>query len=330
MRTKGESIILCRIVVLAICSCQQAESAVIYEQPPRVITRDPGVFSNTGGQTAADRFLMPFDAIIRSIRWFDSYNGAELSPGTTLAEFRLSFYENDVDRPALSPFFRETLSSSVTDSGLRVDDPSSPRDGDIVYEFTVTVPTPIPIRGGDKIWLEITEADGSTPSVGLTQWLWTSSRVNPSTPSAFRNDRLGAREPWKLGNLPDLAFAIEGSEAQEAVVPIQPGDSNLDGRFDASDIILTLGGGKYESGESATWGDGDWNGAPNPDFPLSGGIPPPGNGLFDSNDVIAALGTGLYETGPYAATLGDSADVNNVPEPSTFVIAALGLGRAKQ
>jgi hypothetical protein len=65
--------------------------------------------------------------------------------------------------------------------------------------------------------------------------------------------------------------------------------------------------GKYLTGESATWGDGDWNNAP-------GGIPgnpPPGSGLFDQQDIIAALQSGVYLTGPYAMIQrdGQRADV---------------------
>jgi hypothetical protein len=59
--------------------------------------------------------------------------------------------------------------------------------------------------------------------------------------------------------------------------------------------------GKYLTGESATWGEGDWNNAP-------GGIPgnpPPGNGLFDQQDIIAALQSGVYLTGPYAVIASD-------------------------
>ena len=82
---------------------------------------------------------------------------------------------------------------------------------------------------------------------------------------------------------------------------IPPGDSNLDGQFDANDIILALGHGKYETGEFATWGEGDWNGAPNPNFTISGGTPPPGDGFFTSADIILALATRHYEQGTYAA-----------------------------
>jgi hypothetical protein len=58
----------------------------------------------------------------------------------------------------------------------------------------------------------------------------------------------------------------------------QPGDSNRDGQFDQLDIVLTLQGGKYLTGEPASFEQGDWN----------------SDGVFDQLDVVAALQTGNY------------------------------------
>jgi hypothetical protein len=55
--------------------------------------------------------------------------------------------------------------------------------------------------------------------------------------------------------------------------------------------------------QPATWGDGDWDGAPGG----SPGSPPAGNGFFDQLDIIAALANGLYLQGPYAAVAGGGA-----------------------
>ena len=54
---------------------------------------------------------------------------------------------------------------------------------------------------------------------------------------------------------------------------------------------------KYLTGQAATWGEGDWDGAPGG----SPGAPPAGNGFFDQLDIIQALSNELYLTGPYAA-----------------------------
>jgi hypothetical protein len=80
-------------------------------------------------------------------------------------------------------------------------------------------------------------------------------------------------------------------------VPLQAGDANQDLAIDQLDLIQVLSRNKYFSGVSATWGDGDWNGAPGGQV----GAPPMGDNVFDQLDIIAALSHGLYLTGPYGA-----------------------------
>ena len=61
--------------------------------------------------------------------------------------------------------------------------------------------------------------------------------------------------------------------------------------------LAWLAGAKYETGESAAWAEGDFDGAPNPDFVYangSGGTPPPGDGFSNSLDVIAVLGAEVF------------------------------------
>ena len=80
------------------------------------------------------------------------------------------------------------------------------------------------------------------------------------------------------------------------------GDSNLDGEFNSSDFVFVFTAGKYESGEAATWGEGDWD----------------GNMAFDSSDFVAAFTSGGYEMGPRAA-------VSAVPEPASAALMLIGL-----
>ena len=42
---------------------------------------------------------------------------------------------------------------------------------------------------------------------------------------------------------------------------LSPGDANRDFSFDQLDIVQVLQAGKYLTGQPATWGEGDWNGA---------------------------------------------------------------------
>jgi hypothetical protein len=106
------------------------------------------------------------------------------------------------------------------------------------------------------------------------------------------------------------------------------GDADQDFDFDQLDIVAVQIAGKYLTGQSATWGEGDWDSAPGG----SPGNPPAGNGLFDQLDIIAALTAGHYLSGPYRAIQQDGGDLVSVdlvstavPEPSAMPLAILGV-----
>ena len=82
-----------------------------------------------------------------------------------------------------------------------------------------------------------------------------------------------------------------------AVLRLQPGDANQDLSFDQLDIVQVQISAKYLSGQAATWGEGDWNGAPGGEP----GDPPEGDGQFNQLDIVSSLGANKYLTGPYAA-----------------------------
>ena len=82
----------------------------------------------------------------------------------------------------------------------------------------------------------------------------------------------------------------------------ESGDSNRDGVFNQLDIVHVLAAGKYLTGEPASWSDGDWT----------------DNGVFDQTDIIRALPR--YEAGQRSANA-----LAPIPEPSTGLLAALGL-----
>ena len=102
---------------------------------------------------------------------------------------------------------------------------------------------------------------------------------------------------------------------------LQAGDADQDQDFDQLDLVQVQIAGKYLTGRAATWGDGDWNGAPGG----SVGNPPAGNGRFDQIDIIAALNAGTYLTGPYAAIVGggqrDDAQTSIVYDANTGEVA---------
>jgi hypothetical protein len=78
---------------------------------------------------------------------------------------------------------------------------------------------------------------------------------------------------------------------------LQAGDADQDLDFDQVDLVRVQIAAKYLTAQAATWGDGDWNGAPggNP------GSPPAGDGVFNQRDIIASQQAGIYLTGTYGA-----------------------------
>jgi hypothetical protein len=96
----------------------------------------------------------------------------------------------------------------------------------------------------------------------------------------------------------EILFLYENpGNALDEVNALQAGDADQDYDFDQIDIVRVSVAAKYLTGQAATWGDGDWDGAPGGEP----GNPPEGNGLFDQVDIIASLTTGNYLAGPYAA-----------------------------
>ena len=99
-----------------------------------------------------------------------------------------------------------------------------------------------------------------------------------------------------LGTQNPLSLAGLGPGPGGAPV-LLAGDADEDLDFDQLDLVRVQIAGKYLTGAPATWGDGDWDGAPGGQQ----GSPPSGDGEFNQLDIIGALAAGVYLTGPYAA-----------------------------
>ncbi|MCA9211646.1 MAG: PEP-CTERM sorting domain-containing protein [Planctomycetales bacterium] len=81
------------------------------------------------------------------------------------------------------------------------------------------------------------------------------------------------------------------------------GDSDFNGEFNSSDFVAVFSAAKYETGQTASWNEGDWN----------------GDGVFNSSDFVAAFTGAGYEQGLREGGL------QVVPEPSSIVLALTGL-----
>ena len=89
-----------------------------------------------------------------------------------------------------------------------------------------------------------------------------------------------------------------------AATGLQAGDADQDFDFDQVDLVQVQVAAKYLSGQPATWGEGDWDGAPGGAV----GSPPAGDGRFDQLDIVSALNAGVYLTGPYAAVASNGVE----------------------
>ena len=102
---------------------------------------------------------------------------------------------------------------------------------------------------------------------------------------SFTND--DSESPMPIGSFtPPLA----------ETTPLQAGDADRDLDFDQFDLIQVQVAAKYLTGQSATWGEGDWDGAPGGE-PSN---PPRGDGFFNQLDIISALEADIYLSGTYA------------------------------
>ena len=147
-----------------------------------------------------------------------------------------------------------------------------------------------PVNGLDLNALVLRRRTDSTVTVDLTgarlqtadNRVWTLTGLGPMT---------GPSGGYELTLRTDTGITDLAGNALEqptAVSWVQgAGDANLDQQFDQRDVIAILQGGKYRTGASATWSEGDWN----------------GNGQFDQFDIVLSNQTSPvhYLQGPFGA-----------------------------
>lgn len=117
---------------------------------------------------------------------------------------------------------------------------------------------------------------------------------------AGTNTKLYDRSGDGLVNVEDIVVTVTSPKDFHTYI----GDSNLDGEFNTSDLVLLFQAGQYEDAAvgNSKWETGDWN----------------GDAEFNSGDLLFAFQQGGFEEGPRVSILP-------VPEPSSLVLTLLGL-----
>src|SRR4030066_398107 len=153
---------------------------VLYEQAPP----DPtllGHFSYIDPGGNADNFTLSMGSWVTAFTWYGYYADADLADGVSSVNFLVRLYSNNTSGIYPLPggvLYDATLTASVTDSGLDVDD--GLYDDKTIYRFIADLSSsPVLVAAGET-WLSVVENSSEDPS-----WLW--SRYN-STPlgSAFQ------------------------------------------------------------------------------------------------------------------------------------------------
>ena len=158
----------------------------------------------------------------------------------------------------------------------------------------------------------VTVAAGASPSSLLADLLagrgdgtWTGSGI---TSAAVATD-VAAGRPRAIGWIEQADGGITFGYAA-------PGDTNLDGLVDISDVARFIASGLFDTGLPATWEGGDSN----------------YDGLVDILDAGDFLLTGLYDAGRYPGGSGLAASgVVAVPEPAAgWLLAAAAIAAARR
>ena len=135
------------------------------------------------------------------------------------------------------------------------------------------------------------------------------------------DERLSEDQLQSLLDGTQTPLSLAGLAPPNGNPALQAGDADMDLDFDQLDLVQVSIAGKYLSGTAATWGEGDWDGAPGGEQ----GSPPAGDGSFNQLDIISALNADVYLKGPYAAIAK-----GGIPnDGQTSVVYDAGTGEVK-
>ena len=179
-----------------------------YRQEPE---RNSGVFSNFGGQIAADQFMLSRKLVTAGFVWWGHF-GSDLELAFDLPwppsmskcmKFKLAIHADNAGLPAPNALLTRIVSPLIIDTGFRVN--SGPQAGRAIYCFGVRAS--VPIAKGTH-WLCIGRSSNAVIT-GNNQFQWCFSfGPQPNFDFAYSNTNPQLSAPWTLANWGNLAFGL--------------------------------------------------------------------------------------------------------------------------
>jgi hypothetical protein len=123
--------------------------------------------------------------------------------------------------------------------------------------------------------------------------------------------RQGVNDPTLDLNADQVTDAADLNVLIQDILKTSSGDSNLDGRFNSTDLIEIFSAGEYEDAlvGNSRWATGDWN----------------CDGEFNSSDLIEAFAAGAYVTDAAPAATIAAGEPSSPPGSLSLAAAAVDL-----
>lgn len=123
--------------------------------------------SNSGGleQQVADDFLLSHPSVMQNIEWWGGVFGQGLET-QSYRSFDVRLYKDFGGTPSDTPFFQQTVSASVVDTGVDGTNPNF-RVPFRIFSYSAITPTTV-LDAGTRYWFSVLNND-ATPN---SQWVW--------------------------------------------------------------------------------------------------------------------------------------------------------------
>jgi hypothetical protein len=225
----------------AVGQCPESSTILFDTHPPTTHGSD-ALRSNLpapeSSQQIASSFQLPFDANLTEIAWSGYYFGGSLPASPPTVDFTVRLFAGDT--PPVDPFFSELIPASFAQTGTTTGIGNT--SGHPIYQFSITLDSPIPLSGDTTYWLSVLDSDAST-TIDF-RWLFAANSFDSLTTS-----RGFEGQSWAIPGFRASTFTLSGDVAgpqtctqpPSGLVSWWPGDGNANDIQDGNDGTLQNG-----------------------------------------------------------------------------------------